>query len=131
RAAQAHDQCSFHLVFEVVGVDDGAAFEGGEGADHFDGAAVLVGQNLGAGRQVGAFFGADGEANAASVAAAGGAPAEGVGGGQEDGDHAGVFEVFEAEIQRVHFDGEGQFVHVRFAGEMIGGGGQGAVGALA
>ena len=61
------------------------------------------------------------------------APAEGFGGGFKHGAEAGVLgvgQVLEAEFQRVHFQQARQFVHVDFAGEIVGGGGQGAIGSL-
>ena len=42
-----------------------------------------------------------------------------------------VGEVFCAESQRVHVDGVREFVHVAFAGEMVGGSSQSPIGALA
>ncbi len=58
-------------------------------------------------------------------------PAEPLGGGVEHGAEAVVAEVLAAELQRVHADRVGELVHDRLAGEVVRGGGEGAVGTLA
>ena len=60
-----------------------------------------------------------------------GGPAELVGGGVEDGEQARLGKVLAAEGERVHVDGVGQLVHEGLAGEVVGGGGEAAIRALA
>ncbi len=58
-------------------------------------------------------------------------PAEMRGGGFQHGAEALVLQVLEAKGERVCLHGAGQVVHMRLAGEVVGGGGQAAIRTLA
>ena len=67
RAADAHGYGAFHLVGQVFGIDDGAAFEGFHHAHHFH--SAVGHRDFGAGGDVAALFRAGGQAEAAARAA--------------------------------------------------------------
>jgi hypothetical protein len=67
------DHRAFDLILEVVGMEDGAAFEGGDGTDDADFACGRIYRDFDAGGDEGAFFGAAGETNAAALFALAGA----------------------------------------------------------
>ena len=115
----------------MFGVGDGAAVERGNGANHFDCAGFGVGGDFGASGKVTAFFCAAGNAEAAAFSRFRRTPAERFCGGLENGAEAVVLEIFEPKLEWIYFDGAGEFVHVRLAGEIVGGGGKAAIGTLA
>ena len=123
RPAEPHDHRAFDLVLEVVRVDDGAAFEGTDGADDLHAAARSVDGHLGAGGDVAAFLRPGRDADP-PVRAGLPSPSECLGRGLEHRAEPLVLEVLQPEFQRVDVHGVGQFVHVRLAGEVVGRRGQ-------
>src|SRR6185437_15409032 len=97
--------------------------------------------DFGAGGDEAAFFESSGDANSvqryATSARFGSGPAlvfvpaELVGGRLEHGAKPIIFEVLQAEFERIHTDFVRQFVHVRLARKMISGSGERAVRTLA
>src|SRR5262249_49146984 len=63
-AAQAHYRGAFDLILEMIRIQDGAAFEGGDEPSHLHSAGFLIRCNLGTTRHVAPFFGAAGDAEA-------------------------------------------------------------------
>ena len=114
----------------MVGIDNRPAIERRDRPENFDAAALLVRKHLRASGHVRAFFGSCRQSESVSAAARRPAPADGFGRGFQNGPQTRVLEIFQAEIQRVHFHGVSQLVHVRFAGKMIGCGRQCAIRAL-
>src|SRR5581483_5819524 len=65
--AQAHDHCSLNLVLEVVRVHNRPALESGHSPKHFDNSGFAVDGHFRAGREVGTFFCAGGDAKPVTV----------------------------------------------------------------
>src|ERR1043166_7106641 len=131
RAAKPHYDRALYLVFQMLGIDDGAAFERDYRAEYLGGAGVRVDRDFGAGRHIAAFFEsrADPESVARRLLAR--APAELVGRRENHRAQPLVGRVLQTEIERVHLYRVRQLIHPRFAHEVIRRRRQTAVGALA
>ena len=124
RAAEGHGDGALDLVLEVIGINHRAAVEGLHYAQDAD--AFLFDGHLGAGGDVAVLLESAGDADALALT-----PSEALGGGLEHGAETIVLQVLETEFERVHFERVGQLIDVHFTREMVGGGGQAAVGSLA
>ena len=87
--------------------------------------------DFGAGGNVTSLFASGGNAEALAFLGFLPRPAEFLCGGLEDGPETRVGQVAEAELERIEIGGAGQFVHVTFPGEVIGGGGESPIRAAA
>jgi len=116
---------------EIRRIQDGAAFKYLADAPHND--LPLLDADLDARGHIGAFLGAAGKAYSGSGRLLCGAflPVEAGRGRLEDRAQAGILQVREAEFERIGAGSSGQLVDEALAGEVIGGGGQHAVRALA
>src|SRR5712672_1325289 len=130
RAAETLDIRADHLIAQPIGIDDGAAFECGDQAHYAYAVCAIVDGDLGARRYVTSLLVSSSDAEAASCCFCA-RPAETLCRRFEDGTKARVFEILKAKFQRIDFGGLREGVHVGFAGEMIGSGGESAVGAAA
>src|SRR6266481_7693822 len=65
RAAEALDVCTDDLIAQAVGIDDGAAFEGGDQTHDADAAGIGVDRDLRAGSDVTSLLVSPGDAEAA------------------------------------------------------------------
>ena len=133
RAAEALDDRALDLVAQAVGVDDGAALEGGDDADDLDAAALPVDRDLGAGGDVAALLGAAGDAEAAARRGLRACPSRTCSAAASSTARSrGVLEVLQAERERVHRRRACASSSMwRLAGEVVGGGGERAIRALA
>ena len=106
-------------------IDDRAAVEGGDEPRDAD-CPVLLDADLGAGRHVGALLDAASDAEPGSFV-----PAGPFGSGAEDVGEPLVLEMSQTQLHRIGAEPVGELVDVRLAGEVVGGGPDAAVRALA
>ncbi len=130
RAAESHDVCADDLMAQSIGIDDGAAFERGDDANHANLFARLIDGDFGEGCQVAAFFKPAAHAEALSWLGFLLRPSEAFCGGFEDSTQARIGKILHAEFERIDFRGVSEFVHEGFAREVIGGCRESAIGAL-
>src|SRR5712672_1285287 len=126
RAAEALDIRADDLIAQPIGIDDGTAFERGDQAHYAHAVCAIVDGDLGARRYVTSLLVSSSDAEAASCCFCA-RPAETLCRRFEDGAETGVFQILEAKFQGIDFGGVREGVHVHFAGEVIGRGGESAI----
>src|SRR5229473_1763481 len=111
----------------MIGIEDGAALEGHYQANDMNRAARTVYRHLRTSGHIASFLCSTRDSEAQLRGRLGLPPAELCGGGFEYSPQTRVLQALEAENERVDMEDVGEVVHVRLAGEVIGGGRQGAV----
>src|SRR5262249_20723094 len=130
-SADRLDDRPFDLVSKTVGVDDGAALERLHHAVDDDAARRALDPDFVAGSDEPSLLDSSGDPEAPPGGGLRSSPAEPVRSGGEYSFESVFLEILQAQFERVEAERVRDFVHVRFAREMVGGGGESTVGALA
>src|SRR5262249_45952932 len=121
-AAESLDVGADDLVAQAVGIDDGSAFKGSDQAHDLELAGFRAADDLGAGSHVTSLLVSGGDAKTLPLFRFLRRPAKLLRRGFEDVAEPFVGQITEPEFERIEIAGAGEFVHVCFASEVVGGG---------